>query len=56
MIFLILRKESEVVEAYKSFEALNYRGKYIFSIIQKNGPITKNELINITKIKLTTLK
>jgi len=43
------------LEAYKNFEALNDRGKYIFNIVQKNGPITKSELIDITKIKLTTL-
>ena len=43
------------MEAYKSFESLNDRGKYIFDIVQKNGPITKSELIDITKIKLTTL-
>ena len=43
------------MEAYKSFESLNDRGKYIFNIVQKKGPITKSELIDITKIKLTTL-
>lgn len=43
------------MEAYKSFESLNDRGKYIFDILQKKGPITKNELIDKTKIKLTTL-
>lgn len=43
------------MEAYKSFESLNDRGKYIFDIVQKKGPITKNELIDKTKIKLTTL-
>jgi len=43
------------LEAYKSFESLNDRGKYIFDIVQKKGPITKNELIDMTKIKLTTL-
>jgi predicted NBD/HSP70 family sugar kinase len=43
------------LEAYKSFEVLNDRSKYIFDIVQKNGPITKSELIGITKTKLTTL-
>ncbi len=43
------------MEAYKVLESLNDRCKYILSIIQKNGPLTKNELIDITKIKLTTL-
>ena len=43
------------LEAYKSFEGLNDRSKYIFDIVQKNGPITKSELIGITKTKLTTL-
>lgn len=43
------------MRAYNGFESLNDRCKYIFSIIQKNGPITKNELIDITDIKLTTL-
>jgi len=45
----------KLLEAYKSFESLNDRGKYIFDIVQKKGPITKNELIDMTKIKLTTL-
>ncbi|AWK52555.1 sugar kinase [Clostridium beijerinckii] len=43
------------MEAYKSFESLNDRGKHIFDIVQKKGPITKSELIDKTKIKLTTL-
>jgi predicted NBD/HSP70 family sugar kinase len=43
------------LKAYEIFEALNDRGKYIFDIVQKKGPITKNELIDKTKIKLTTL-
>ena len=43
------------MEAYKSFESLNDRSKYIFDIVQKKGPITKSELIDMTKIKLTTL-
>ena len=42
------------MEAYKNFESLNDRSKYIFNIVQKKGPITKSELIDITKIKLTT--
>lgn len=44
-----------MLEAYKGFELLNDRCKYILRIIQENGPIAKSELINITKIKLTTL-
>ena len=43
------------MEAYKSFECLNDRRKYIVHIVQKKGPITKSELMDITKIKLTTL-
>jgi predicted NBD/HSP70 family sugar kinase len=43
------------LEAYNGFESLNDRCKYIFNVIQKNGPITQNELINITEIKSTTL-
>jgi len=43
------------LEAYKSFEGLNDRSKSIFDIVQKNGPITKSDLIGITKTKLTTL-
>jgi len=45
----------KLLEAYKSFESLNDRSKYIFDIVQKKGPITKSELIDMTKIKLTTL-
>ncbi len=43
------------LDAHKSFECLNDRCKYIFDIVQKKGPITKSELIDKTKIKLTTL-
>ena len=43
------------MQVYNSFKLLNNRCKNIFSIIQKNGPITKSELIDITEIKLTTL-
>jgi predicted NBD/HSP70 family sugar kinase len=43
------------LKAYKGFGLLNHRCKYIFSIIQKKGPISKSDLINITKLKLTTL-
>ncbi|WP_243129577.1 MULTISPECIES: ROK family protein [Clostridium] len=39
----------------KNFESLNIRCKNIFGVVQKNGPITKSKLIDITKIKLTTL-
>ncbi|MDR3595394.1 ROK family protein [Clostridium sp.] len=45
----------KLLEAYKEFESLDDRCKYIFSIMQKSGPVAKSELINITKIKLTTL-
>lgn len=45
----------KLLDSYKGFKSLNDRCKYIFSIIQKNGPITKSDLIDITKIKLTTL-
>ena len=44
-----------MLEVYKGFASLNDRCKYILRIIQENGPVTKNELINITKLKLTTL-
>lgn len=50
-----MRKGASFLEAYKSFESLNDRCRYIFRIIQENGPIAKNELANVTKIKLTTL-
>ena len=43
------------MQVYNRFKLLNDRCKYIFSIIQKNGPRTKSELIDITEIKLTTL-
>jgi predicted HTH transcriptional regulator len=55
VISLILRKDASFLETYKGFESLNDRCKYIFSIIQENGPMTKNELINMTKFKSTTL-
>ncbi len=40
---------------YSVFNSLDDRCRYIFDIIQKNGPIAKSELIDMTKIKLTTL-
>ncbi len=43
------------MQVYNSFKSLNDRCKYIFSIIQKNGPMAKSDLIDITEIKLTTL-
>lgn len=43
------------MNAYNKFELLNNRFKYIFNIIQKDGPITKNKLKNLTQMKLTTL-
>lgn len=50
-----MRKEVSVLEAFESFESLNDRCKYIFRIIQENGPIAKNELASKSNIKLTTL-
>lgn len=46
---------SGVLEMYSVFNSLDDRCRYIFDIIQKNGPIAKSELIDMTKIKLTTL-
>lgn len=46
---------SGVLEIYSVFKSLDDRCRYIFDIIQKNGPIAKSELIHMTKIKLTTL-
>jgi predicted NBD/HSP70 family sugar kinase len=40
---------------YNKLSLLSDRCKYIFNIIQKDGPITKSELINKTEMKLTTL-
>lgn len=55
MICLLLGKEGKYLKAYKGFELLNDRCRNIFRIVQRNGPMTKNELIDITQIKLTTL-
>ena len=43
------------MNAYKYFETLSDRCKYIFNIIQKYGPLTKNQLLVKTQLKLTTL-
>ncbi len=43
------------MNAYEKLASLNNRCKYIFNIIQKEGPLTKNELMNKTGIKFTTL-
>lgn len=55
MIFLVIGKVGSFLEIYNSFETLNDRCRHIFSIIQGNGPVSKNELINKTKLKITTL-
>lgn len=34
---------------------LNYESRIIYNLIQKQGPITKNEMLLITKMKLSTL-
>lgn len=52
---LVIREGGKFLKAYKGFELLNDRCKHIFNIIQRNGPMTKNELIELTQIKLTTL-
>ncbi|MFT8315751.1 MAG: ROK family protein [Clostridium sp.] len=36
-------------------KVLDNRGKYLFDIIQKNGSITKGQLLDMTRIKLSTL-
>jgi transcription initiation factor IIE alpha subunit len=36
-----------------NFANMNNQSKNIFSLIQKKGPLTKNEIINATNIKLT---
>jgi predicted NBD/HSP70 family sugar kinase len=43
------------MNAYTNFETLNNRCQFIFNQIQKNGPLTKNQLFDQTRIKLTTL-
>lgn len=43
------------MKAYKKFETLNQRCKFIFNIIQKYSPITKSEILEKTHMKLTTL-
>ncbi len=37
------------------FNSMGKDSKKIFNIIQKNGPLTKAQIIDITKLKLTTL-
>lgn len=36
-------------------DSLNYKQKTVFDIIQKNGPLTKNQVIDLTNMKLSTL-
>ena len=42
-------------ESLKIFQCLSEDSKNIFSLIQKKGPLTKNKLLLMTKIKLTSL-
>lgn len=42
-------------ESLKIFQCLSEESKNIFSLIQKKGPLTKNKLLLMTKIKLTSL-
>ncbi|MDF2884469.1 MAG: family transcriptional regulator [Clostridiaceae bacterium] len=44
-----------MVHAINKINILDNRGKYLFNIIQKHGSITKNQLLDITKMKLSTL-
>ena len=38
---------SGVLEIYSVFKSLDDRCRYVFDIIQKNGPIAKSELIDM---------
>ncbi|MBV4428062.1 ROK family transcriptional regulator [Clostridium tyrobutyricum] len=44
-----------MMDSYKLFKSLNNDRKKIFNLIQKNGAMTKNEILNRTGMKLTTL-
>lgn len=44
-----------MVNSGNVFESLNNEAKKIFSVIQKNGPVTKNDVSLFTGLKLTTL-
>ncbi|AGK99071.1 ROK family transcriptional regulator [Clostridium pasteurianum] len=43
---------TKVIDTLKN---MNRDGKNIFSILQKNGPLTKAQIMDLTKLKLTTL-
>lgn len=44
-----------MTDAYKLFKSLSVKQKYVFNLIQKNGAMTKNEILHSTNMKLTTL-
>ncbi|OPJ62936.1 ROK family protein [Clostridium oryzae] len=44
-----------MVNAYNNIKKLNYRCKSVLDIIQRKGPVTKKTLIDLTKMKLSTL-
>ncbi len=43
------------MELNEKFVQLNKEGKQVFSLLQKNGPLTKNVLLEILKTNFTTL-
>lgn len=45
-----------MTDAYNKLRNINKKGKLLLGLIQKNGPITRNQIMDITKMKLTTLK
>lgn len=44
-----------MLHTINKINVLDNRGKHLFDIIQKHGPITKNQLLVMTKMKLSTL-
>lgn len=48
-------KEKSMNSAFDKISSLKDEYKYVFNLIQKGGPLTKQDLISLSKIKLTTL-
>lgn len=44
-----------MMEPKKIFGQMSIEGKQVFSLLQKNGPMTKNDLLEILKINFTAL-
>lgn len=56
MYLLYVWGDDCVANAYNKLRNIDKQSKLLLGLIQKNGPITRNQIMDVTKVKLTTLK